>query len=400
MVYNRGMFKKIPKNVVVLGLVSFFNDIASEMIYPIVPIFLTSVLGAPVEIVGLIEGIAEGSASFFKFLFGYLSDKLRKRKLFVVNGYMISALSKLLIGLASAWPIVLVARFFDRVGKGLRTSPRDALLLQNATPHNKGFVFGFHRSLDSAGAVLGPILALVLLDLFKESIRTVFFLSFIPGVIGVLLVLFFVRERHTVHDNGGSAVVKKLSWRVRWGSLHPRLKLFFVISVIFALGNSSNAFLILRAKSLGLSTTLAVLVYVLYNIFYTAFSTPAGKWADRIGSRTVYAAGLVVFAFVYFAFALVHSSWWMWVLFPIYGIYIAFTDGVSKAYIADFITEKESGTFFGLYETGISVSAFFASFIGGILWDTYSPVATFSFGGLLAVLAFVLLLYGKVQKRL
>lgn len=386
--------KKIPKNVFLLGLVSLFNDTASEMIYPIVPIFLTSVLHAPVSVVGLIEGIAEATSSLVKFLSGYISDKVQKRKIFVIAGYGLGSISKLCIGLATSWPFVLFARFIDRTGKGLRTSARDSLLLQNATAQNKGFIFGFHRTMDSMGAVIGPLLALGLLQLMKENIRSIFFLAFIPSVIGVILLVLFVTEKkNAVHE-------KSPRIRFFWKDLNPKFKLFFVISMIFAIGNSSDVFLILRSKQLGLTTTLTVLAYVLYNISQTVFSTPAGSFADRVGARKVFAYGLLIFSFVYFAFGYIRYPAFVWVLFPVYGLYIAFTDGVSKAYIAEFITEKESGTYFGLYQMGIALCSFFASFIGGLLWSHIHPSATFFYGSAMAFVAFTVLIYGKMVRKI
>ncbi len=388
------MFKKIPGNVYLLGLVSFFNDIASEMIYPIVPIFLTTVLGAPVSLVGFIEGIAEATASLMKFVSGYISDKTRKRKIFVNWGYGLSAISKLLIGVASSWGFVLFARFIDKLGKGIRTSARDSLLLQSTNKKNKGFIFGVHRAMDSFGAVIGPLLAMVFLFLLKDNIRAVFFLAFIPSVIGVILLILFVKEKEFAKK------AKKVKIKLKWSLLSPRLKLFLIISFIFALGNSSDAFLLLRAKDLGLSLVLVTLAYVLYNASQTLFATPAGQLADKIGARKVFATGLFVFAAVYFVFGFISNSFWIWILFPIYGIYIAFTDGVSKAYIARFITEKNSGTYFGIYQTGISICQFFASFLGGILWTIISPSATFYFGSLMAIIALIVLYYGKTFRKI
>ena len=383
---------RVPRNVFLLGLVSFFNDLAAEMIYPIVPIFLTSVLGAPIAVVGLIEGVAEATASLSKFIFGYMSDFWQQRKIFVVWGYTLGAISKILIGLATIWPLILFARFIDRLGKGLRTAPRDSLLLENTTPTNRGYIFGFHRAFDSLGAVFGPLLALALLFLLRENMRLVFFLAFIPGVVAVLLLVLFVHERPK------SAVVSQQRISFSFVGISPKLRLFLVISFLFALGNSSDAFLLLRAKQLGFSTTLVVLTYVLYNISQTLFATPAGSWADRIGPRRVFAGGLLVFTLVYFAFGLIKNPLWFWLLFPIYGVYIAATDGVSKAYIAEFIGQKESGTFFGLHQTIIAIGSFIASFLGGILWMKVSPVATFWYGSLMSGIALVLFIaFAKIR---
>ena len=387
--------QKIPRNVWVLGLVSFFNDVASEMVYPIVPIFMTQVLKASTTAVGLVEGIAESTAAITKFIFGYLSDKFQRRKPFVVFGYTFSALSKGIIGLATAWPLVLFSRFLDRLGKGLRTGSRDALLLQNTDKKNKGFIFGFHRAFDSAGAVLGPIIGLLLIYFFNNNLRLIFYLATIPGILGVLLLLFLVKEkrnRNLLKSN------KKFSFS--WKFLNSKVKLFLLISFIFALGNSSDAFLILRAKNLGLTTQLAVFVYVLYNLVQTVLATPLGKLSDKIGHRKMFAFGLLVFSLVYFAFGLINNSLFLWFLFPIYGIYIAATDGVSKAYLGEFISEEEAGSVYGLYQMLIAFASFFASFLGGILWTKIGPFATFYFGAIMSFLSFSILSFGKFWKKI
>ena len=278
----------------------------------------------------------------------------------------------------------------DRLGKGLRTAARDSLLLENATHQNKGFIFGFHRAFDSLGAVLGPLIALVLLVLLKDNIRLVFFLAFIPSAIGVVLLWIFVREKKKPVLLGERKFVS-LSWR----KLSPRLQLFLLVSFLFSAGNSSDVFLLLQAKNLGLTTTLVVLVYVLYNISQTVFATHFGSLADKIGARKVFAAGLVVFALVYFVFGIIKNPFWLWFIFPIYGIYIAATDGVSKAYISEFITHEESGTFFGLHQTLTAVAGFLASFIGGILWSTIGPTALFWYGSLMALVSLSMFVLSK-----
>lgn len=386
--------QKIPKNVIILGLVSFFNDVASEMVYPIVPIFLTSVLKASTTAVGLIEGIAEATASITKFLFGYLSDKLGKRKPFVVLGYTLSAFSKGLIGMAFFWPMVLFSRFLDRLGKGLRTASRDALILQNTDEKNKGFIFGFHRAMDSAGAVIGPILSLILIYLFTNNLRFIFYLAMIPGLISVVFLVLLVKEK----KNNSKKTIKKISFS--WKNLDKKVKFFIIVSLIFTLGNSSDAFLILRAKNLGLTTQMAVLAYVLYNIIQTIFSTSLGKISDKIGHRKTFSFGLLVFSFVYFMFGFIKNSNFIWFLFPFYGFYMASTEGVSKAYLGEFIKEKEAGSVFGFYQMIISLSTFFASWFGGILWAKISPEATFYFGSLMSFLAFLTFLIGKFKYKI
>ena len=381
----------ISKNVFVLGLVSFFNDVASEMIYPIVPIFLTSVLGAPVAIVGLIEGIAESTASILKVVSGWLSDKFQKRKPFVVAGYSFSAISKILLSLAFSWPFVLIARFIDRFGKGTRTSARDALIAESSENSVRGRSFGFHRALDTLGAVVGPLIALLAIHFLDNNFRLIFFLAFIPACIGILLLLFFVKERKK-EANLSPAI--NLSWR----NLDPSFKIFLLISFVFALGNSSDAFLILRAQNLGLSVILVVALYVLFNFTYAIFSMPAGIISDKVGPKKVLLTGFLLFSAVYLLFGLAPSSPFLWFLFPIYGIYMALTEGVGKAYISNLVPQEKTGTAFGVYQTTVGLCIFFASLIAGLLWTYIGVSAPFIFGSIMAVIS--AFLFVVLEKRL
>ncbi len=386
--------EKIPRNVLVLGLVSFFNDVASEMVYPIVPIFLTTVLKASTSVVGLIEGIAEATAAITKFLFGYLSDKVGRRKPFVVFGYSFSAISKGLIGLATGWSMVLTSRFLDRFGKGLRTASRDALLLQNTNEKNKGFLWFSSQFIDSAGAVLGPILSLVLIYFLASNLRLVFYLAMIPGLLGVLLLILLVKE-----------IKKPVDKKSRWGgfslkNLDKKVIFFILVTFVFTLGNSSDAFLILRAKDLGFTTQLAVAVYVLYNLIQTILGAPLGKLSDKIGHRKMFSFGLLVFSLVYFLFGFIKNSWYLWILFPIYGVYIASTDGVAKAYLGEFIQEKQAGAVYGFYQMVIAIATFFASWFGGLLWVKVNSSMTFYYGAVMSFLAFMILIIGKVKYKI
>ena len=380
---------KISKNVIVLGIVSFFNDVASEMVYPIVPIFLTSFLGAPVAIVGLIEGIAESTASLLKVGSGWFSDKLKKRKLFITSGYSFSTISKVIIGLAKSWPLVLLGRFFDRLGKGTRTSARDALIAESSSDSNRGKSFGFHRTLDTFGAVVGPLIAILLINHFDENLRPIFYLAFIPGAIGVLLLLFFVKEKR-------NSIPKKRSLKFSLIKLRPDFKIFLMANIIFAIGNSSDAFLILRAKNLGLAITLTIFAYVVFNLSYALFSTPAGFLSDKIGPKKILGFGFFFFALIYFLFGINQSSVFIWVLFILYGFYMALTEGVGKAYISE-IGEKETlATSFGVYQTAIGICTFFASLIAGFLWSKINPSAPFIFGSIMAFLAgFIFLIFSQ-----
>jgi MFS family permease len=370
----------ISKNVFVLGLVSFFNDIASEMIYPIVPIFLTSVLGAPVAIVGLIEGIAESTASILKVVSGWLSDKFQRRKPFVVAGYSFSAISKIILSLAFSWLFVLIARFIDRFGKGTRTSARDALIAESSENSVRGRAFGFHRAFDTLGAVVGPMIALLAIHFLDNNFRLIFFLAFIPAFIGILLLLFFVKEKKKEANSSST-------FHFNWHNLDPSFKIFLLISFIFALGNSSDVFLILRAQNLGLSLSLVVLAYVLFNFTYAIFSIPAGIISDKIGPRKVLLAGFLLFSAVYFFFGLIHSSLFLWLLFPVYGLYMALTEGVGKAYISNLVPPEKTGTAFGVYHTIIGLTTFFASLFAGLLWTYIGVSAPFIFGSIMAVIS-------------
>lgn len=379
----------IPKQVWVLGFVSFFNDIASEMLYPVLPIFLTQILGAPVAVVGLIEGIAEGSAAIFKGIFGRLSDRLGKRKIFVIAGYSSSAASKVIIALSTIWPFVLLGRILDRFGKGLRTGARDAMLLKSATDKNRGQIFGLHRAMDSAGAVLGPLVAIALLHI-GHDIRFILWIATVPALLSLFL-FFFVREAKEKPQP--SMQIFQVSLR----GFTPEFRLLLAALALFSLGNSSDAFLILRAKSLGMSLSFVILAYVLYNIIYTLFSVPAGTISDRIGPKKVMITGVLIYALVYLGFALTKTSSFIWPLFIVYGSYIALTDGVSKALASQLIDKSQAATAFGTMHMIIGLMTLCASVIGGLLWSMISPEATFLFAAGCAFLS--LILFVKLPDR-
>lgn len=376
----------VSRNVWVLGVVSLFADISSEMVYPIVPLFLRDTLGAPVVAVGVIEGVAESTASLLKFVFGWFSDRLQRRVPFTVGGYGLAAIAKPLLAAAYHWPFVLFVRFLDRSGKGIRTAPRDALIADSTDEASRGRAFGLHRSMDTSGAIAGPLLTLLLLAWFGEHhYRPVFLVAGIPGAISVVLLL----------------AVRDIRHRPREGPLPPLLSLrgydrrfliFTGVTLLFALGNSSDAFLVLRSKNLGLGATAVVFAYVLYNISYAGLSMPAGIHSDRIGRKPVLVAGLLIFALVYAGFAAARDAWAVWPLFVVYGAYIAFTEGIGKAYVSDLVPSERRGTAMGLYNASTGVMLLLSSVIGGALWDLVGPAATFAFGASTAALAAVALL--------
>jgi MFS family permease len=402
---------KPTRSVWVLGLVSFFNDISSEMIYPLLPVFVTQVLGAPVAVLGLIEGASEGSAALFKTIFGRWSDRLGQRKPFVFYGYVVSTVSKVVVALSRTWGLLFVGRVLDKFGKGVRTGARDALLLNASTAKNRGYVFGVQQSLDSAGAVVGPLIALVVLRTTNNDIRTVLDLAVIPSIIGVLVVLVLrdVKSKQTTPvtraiaaasvEEKGIVSGASSSPGLRLGALPRELRIFLIAIGLFSLGNSSDSFLILRSEGTGLKISLTVAAYVVYNFVYSAASTPAGTLADRFGARRVYVAGVVIYVAVYLGFAINTSTIGVWVLFSFYGLYIALTDSVSRALVGRFITdERQAGGVYGLMQTVISIGLVSASVIGGILWSTVGYWATFTFAAGCATLALAAFLWADLTR--
>jgi len=379
------------RNIKALGFVSMFNDIASEMIYPIIPIFLTTVLGAPPSFIGLIEGVAESTASLLKVMSGWLSDKLKKRKVFVTSGYLLSAVSKGILAIAVSWTYVLFARFTDRFGKGIRTSARDALIADSSDNETRGASFGLHRAMDQFGAVIGPLTGLALIYLMNDDFPLIFLAAVIPGLIAVGILIFFVRE--PVHHFLPGAMPLRLNWR----EMNRSFKVFLLINILFALANSSDAFLILRAQSLGFSTDRIILLYVVFNLFYSLLSYPFGKLSDRIGQRPVLIFSFLLFAAVYTGFAMTGHGFIMWVLFPLYGIYMAMSDGIGKAYIIKHVPSNARGTALGLFYTSTGVMAFLASLMAGLLWQYVSIASTFLIGACLALLSGLLFAFIKSE---
>ena len=377
--------KGISANVIVLGVVSFLNDVASEMVYPIVPIFLMSVLGAPALVVGFVEGLADSISKILMAFSGVFSDRSQKRKPYVVWGYSFATFSHLVMSLAGTWPLVMFARVINRTGKGVRTSARDALITESSDKVSRGRNFGFHRTMDSLGAVVGPLLSILVLKWLGGNYRMLFFAAFFPALLGVLMFVFFVKERK-------KKPLGLTGLRFEWSKANQSFKIFLLISFIFTLGNSSDVFMILRAQSLGLSLGLTIFTYVLFNSIYALLSLPAGIMADKIGARKVLFIGFIMFAIVYLGFGFINSSVWIWLLFPIYGIYMALTDGVSKAYISKLIPHEISASAFGIYQTLMGIGTFLASTLAGALW-TFSGVRTpFYFGGVMALIAAFLFL--------
>jgi MFS family permease len=380
-----GWLRTMPRNVVVAGLVSLCTDVSSEMIVPVLPLFLTLVLGAPVAAVGLIEGVAESTASVLRVFAGGLSDRTGKRKPLILVGYGLSNLTKPLLALAGGWPTVLALRFADRFGKGLRGAPRDALIADSVAPSVRGRAFGFHRTMDTTGAALGPLLAAGTLAVTGGNPRMVFWVATIPGVLAVLLGWWLLQDRPVLPKDGRAP-------RLGFRDLGRPFVLFTAVSTLFALGNSSDAFLILRAQNLGMAVAVIPLAYFAFNALYAVCSTPAGVLSDRIGRRPLLAMGYAVFALVYAGFAIAPNALVAGLLFFMYGLYYALTDGVSKALISDVVPASLRATAMGTFSMATGLALLPASVLAGALWQGVAPWTPFAYGAALAALAAVLLL--------
>ncbi len=371
-------------NIIILGIVSFLIDVSSEMVYPLVPIYLTSKLGVAPTVVGIIEGIAESLASLVKVFSGYISDKFKRRKPLAIGGYAFSAIGKVFLVLANSWLWVLFSRIIDRFGKGVRTAPRDALIAECSEQGCSGRSFGLHKAMDNLGAVVGIVLAYYLFVYYKGDFIPVFLISVIPAILGVL-VLFLVREK----KQRTIMTAKKLKFQ--WGSLDLRLKWFLVVLFIFTLGNSSNQFLLLRAKSLGWSTNVTILLYLTFNVIATLVSYPAGRLSDKFGRRTFLVFGYLFYGLVYLGFAIVKTPEMLWLLFGIYGIYTGLTGSVEKALVADIAPEDKRATLIGLHAMVVGIGLLPASVLAGFLWSRFGAPAPFYFGGVMGILAGVAL---------
>lgn len=377
--------RRIPENVRTLGLVSLANDAASELAYPIIPLFVVVTLGAPTVVVGLIEGIAEAMALSFRLMSGWLSDRIggRRKRPWISTGYTLSTAARVVIAAAPVWGWVLAGKIVDRVGKGTRGTPRDALIRESTPRELLGSSFGYHRMMDTIGAVIGPLIAFALLAL-GLSLRTILWVGVIPGFF-TLLLLRRIREAPT------TLPVKERPAPLKTGSLPASFWAVLQIWFVFSLGNSSDAFLLLRARDLGLATLLVVLAYAIYNFVYSAFSWPLGALSDRIPRAWVVTGGIVVFGLVYAGFAIAPGSWAVWPLFAIYGIYVAATEGVGRAWVADHVPTESVGTAYGVFYAAAAAAALLSSILAGVLWTYVSPKAPFVFGAVTAAVSVALL---------
>lgn len=374
---------RLGRNVLALGVVSFLTDVATEMTYPLIPVFLATVLGASATYVGTIEGAAETTAALLKWASGWWSDRVARRKPLVLAGYLLASAVRPLTGLARSAVQVLGIRVADRVGKGIRTSPRDALIADSVDPAIRGRAFGFHNAADNLGAVLGPLIAFAILRWEGLPLRTVFLLTAIPGALAVLTLIVGVREvpRTAPPKREGETGLR--------APLGGRFWAYLGVLLLFTLGNSTDAFLLLRASQLGVATSLIPILWALLNLVKALSNTPGGILSDRLGRKPLIAAGWLVYAAVYFLFGRASQTWQAWALFAVYGIYFGLTEGVEKALVADLVPKNRRGAAFGWYNLAIGIGALPASLLFGALWDRWGSATAFNFGALLALLAAV-----------
>lgn len=396
---ERVTVRQLPRNVWAVGFTSFFMDISSEMVLNILPLFLANVLGVQTSIIGLIEGLAEATASILKLFSGWFSDRIGGRKWLAVLGYGLSAVTKPFFYIAGSWELIAGVRWADRVGKGIRTAPRDALVADSVTRESRGLAFGFHRAMDTAGAMIGILIAALVvwlaqknaLDLSKSTFQTIVLISLLPAFLAVLSLTVGAKDVAVK----GQREAPKISLR----SLGKPFQIFLVIVSVFTLGNSSDAFLVLRAQNLGVTVSGILVMLAVFNLVYALVSTPAGSLSDRIGRRRLIIIGWLVYAVIYFGFALAQSAWHVWVLYISYGLYYGMAYGTANAMVADLVPENVRGTAYGTYHAVIGLLAFPSSLIAGILWQGvggwagFGPGAPFLFGGILAFIAALLMAF-------
>lgn len=395
------MIRRIPRNVWILSITSYLTDVSSEMLFNLLPLFLVNVLSVRTAVVGLIEGLAEATSSLLKVSSGALSDYLENRKTLTVLGYSLSTLVKPLLYFANTWGWVLGVRFSDRIGKGIRTAPRDALLADSTPEDRRGLAFGLHRAADTAGAFTGLVIAALVVwatqanaaKLLRRTYQQIVLVSIIPAFFAVVVLIFGVREVVSSHGT-------KEKRQLYFSGLDRRFWAFLAVLVIFTLGNSADAFIILRAQERGLNVIQVLGMLITFNAVYTLLATPAGALSDRIGRKKVILVGWFVYGLIYLGFAISNTGAQIWLFYGIYGFYYALTEGASRAFVADLVPQAQRGSAFGLFHAGIGLAALPASLIAGVLWQGIGgwtglgPSAPFFFGATLALLAGVLFVVG------
>lgn len=374
--------QKLGRNVISLGAVSFFTDVASEMMYPLLPVFLASVLGASASFIGVIEGAAGSVAALLQLASGWWSDRVKSRKGLVLGGYVLASVIRPFTAATHTASQVLAIRVTDRIGKGIRSTPRDALIAESVDASIRGRAFGFHAAADNAGAVVGPLIAFAVLYYWHTPLRTVFWLTAIPGAIAVLILWIFVRDvPHAVAITGRPKLFGT--------DLSGRFWAYLAVVFTFTLGNSTDAFLLLRARQLGVPIALAPVLWALLNLIKSATGTYGGSLSDRIGRKPLIVGGWLLYAAVYLAFGVAQAAWQAWVLFAVYGVFYGMTEGTEKAMVVDIVPAQRKGTALGWYNLAVGVGALPASLIFGAIWDRVGAPAAFMFGAAVAFVASV-----------
>lgn len=389
-------YRRLPRNVLALSLISLLNDASSEIIYPLLPLFLVVTLGATPATIGLIEGAAESVSGLLKLFAGYWSDRVGKRKNLIVFGYLLAGASRPLLAFAGSWQQVLAIRLADRVGKGVRSAPRDAMIADAVGPQERGLAFGFHRAMDHAGAVIGPVLGLLSLLLVAVDSNNptptdytkVFLIASIPALLAVLVAVFVVSEPGRSHEASVAATAKPLRLSLKGfdGNFHR----FLVVIALFTLSNSSDAFLLLRAHDLGVSTATIPLLWAALHVSKALSSLVGGDLSDRIGRRRLITSGWLVYAAVYAGFAFATSAGMVWWLFIIYGVYFGLVEGAEKALVADLVHPGQRGTAYGLYNLALSITVFPASLLMGAVWQWQGAKTAFLMSALMGTIAALL----------
>ena len=387
-------YRSLPKNVFAIGLVSLLNDASSEIIYPLLPVFLATSLGASARAIGVIEGLAESISSLLKLFAGYVSDRLAKRKSLVVAGYSLASLARPLLAFAQTWPQVLAIRLTDRVGKGIRTAPRDAMIADTVQFEQRGIAFGFHRAMDHGGAVIGPVVGYLLVVLFVANSRSptaaefskIFLVASIPALMAVVVAIFFMRESPVQRHEGPE--IPKFSLR----GFDKNFKRFLVVLALFTLSNSSDGFLILRAMDAGVSVAMVPLLWAAHHGTKVLSSLFGGDLSDRLGRKRLIVSGWILYAAVYAGFAFATNVASLWILFLIYGIYFGLVEGAEKALVADLVQPEQRGTAYGLYNLAFGVTVFPASLLMGMIWDWKGPTTAFLVSATMGATAAALLL--------